>query len=92
MVGYFFNNMNLIEIIGYLAAILTMLSSLPQIIKTLKTKSTKDISFFMILLLWSGILLWLVYGILIKSAPVIFANSISLFFISIFMIIKIKYS
>lgn len=75
--------------IGYLAAILTTFSFLPQAIKTIKTKCTEGISVVMYSMFTTGIFFWLVYGILIKDYIIIFANSITFVFASIILFITI---
>ena len=79
------------DIIGFIAAICTTIAFLPQVIKTAKTKKAEDISLFMYILLISGILLWLTYGILLKSAPIITANFVTLFLVITILIMKLKY-
>jgi len=69
--------MDLYEILGFLAAILTTISFLPQVIKIYKSKETKSISLTMYVVLSLGILMWLIYGIHLKSMPMIIANTIS---------------
>jgi MtN3 and saliva related transmembrane protein len=83
--------MDYIIVIGLLAGFLTTASFLPQVIKTWKTKSTKDISFYMFSILTVGIFLWMIYGFLINSLPVILANAVSLILSAIIMAFKIKY-
>jgi len=56
-------NMNWITVIGYCAAFMTTVGFFPQFLKTVKTKKTKDISLWMYVILITGIILWLVYGI-----------------------------
>jgi MtN3 and saliva related transmembrane protein len=65
-------------IIGSIAAFLTMLAFVPQIIKAIKTKSVKDISLFTLLQLSLGISLWIIYGIYLKDAIIILANAVTL--------------
>ena len=67
-------DINYIAIIGLIAGTCTTISFLPQVIKTIKIKETKDISISMYIVLATGILLWMIYGILIKDLPVILAN------------------
>ena len=86
-----FMDINYIAIIGLIAGTCTTISFLPQVIKTIKTKKTKDISISMYIVLATGILLWMIYGILIKDLPVILANSISFVLAIIVLILKIKY-
>ena len=69
----------------------TTTSFLLQIIKSIKTKNTKDLSLLMYLILIMGVFLWLVYGILIESLPLIIANAIVILFSLTILILKIKY-
>ena len=39
----------------------------------------------------SGILLWLIYGLLIGSLPVILANAVTLVFACLILMLKLKY-
>lgn len=83
--------MEIFTIIGLLAASCTTISFLPQAIKVIKTKQTKDLSLSMYSIFTSGILFWLIYGILIKDLPIMIANSITLVFTIIILSMKIKY-
>jgi len=78
-------------LIGLTAATLTTSAFLPQVIKCWKSKHTKDISLVMTLTLSSGIALWLIYGLLSKDLPLIYANSLSLIFVSALLALKLKY-
>jgi len=70
--------MNWITILGLTAGFCTTIAFLPQAVKTWKTKSAKDLSFGMYSILCTGILLWLIYGILIGDIPIIIANGVTL--------------
>ena len=70
--------MKLVNIIGYLAAICTTVAFVPQVIKVYETGKTDGISLYMYIIFVIGILLWLIYGIMIKSYEVMFANIITL--------------
>lgn len=63
--------------IGAIAAVLTTLAFLPQVIKTIKTKDTSGISLGMYAMQVTGIGLWLAHGIHIGDMPLILANSVS---------------
>ena len=65
------------EIIGFIAAILTTSSFLPQLIKVWKTKSSKGVSSLMYFVMLSGVTLWGVYGYLIESKSVLIANIVA---------------
>lgn len=78
-------------IIGLTAGTLTTASFLPQVFKIWKSRSTKDISLGMFVSLCLGIGLWIVYGVLIRSIPVIITNGITLVLGSIILGLKLKY-
>ena len=79
------------NLIGYLAATVGVCIMLPQLIKSLKTKSVKDVSLLMLIFFILNDVLWLTYGILIKSYPVIVANNIGLMIVFAEFILKLKY-
>lgn len=81
-----------IEIIGFIAAILTTSAFIPQVYKTWKTKDVKAISLTMYLVMFTGVLLWLVYGIYINSLSMVLANGITSILILFIIIFKIKHS
>lgn len=78
-------------ILGLLAACGTTVSFLPQAIKTIYTKNTSGISLAMYALFVIGTLLWLIYGLMIASMPVIMANAITLVVASVILAYKIIY-
>ncbi|MFS4454683.1 SemiSWEET family sugar transporter [Maribacter sp. 2304DJ31-5] len=80
-----------IEILGLVAAVLTTSSFVPQMYKTWKEKSTKDISMSMYSVMFIGVVLWLTYGILIDSLPVILANIITALLIFTMLVMKLRY-
>ena len=77
--------------LGYLAGALTTIAFIPQLTKTWKTKSAEDISFGMLLTFSVGVLLWLIYGLLIDSPPVILANVVTLVLASTILALKIAW-
>ena len=80
-----------IEIIGFIAAILTTVAFLPQVYKTWKTKDVSSLSLPMLLIFFIGVFFWLIYGFLKNSPPIIFANSITIVSAFLLMYYKIKY-
>jgi len=73
------------EYIGFIAATLTTSAFLPQAFKIWKSKTADGLSLSMYLVMGTGTLSWLVYGLLIESHSVIVANCIS-FSIILFII------
>jgi MtN3 and saliva related transmembrane protein len=62
----------------------------PQVIKVYKTKKTNDISTGMFILFITGLLLWLAYGIIVSSIPIIAANSVTAILSIYILFMKIK--
>jgi MtN3 and saliva related transmembrane protein len=77
--------------IGFSAALFTTFAFLPQSIKTIRTKHTKDLSLPMLVLFEAGLICWFTYGVLINDVPVIAANTISIVFNSITLVMKLKH-
>jgi MtN3 and saliva related transmembrane protein len=69
--------MKLTQAIGYLAAILTTAAYIPQFVKVWQTRSAKDISLRMYLMMCTGVFLWLLFGIRLRSMPIILANGVT---------------
>lgn len=69
--------MDTIDILGFVAAVLTTSAFLPQVYKTWKTKSAESLSLSMLIIFISGVFCWLAYGFFIKSQPVIWSNIIT---------------
>lgn len=80
------------EIVGFLAAFLTMFGFLPQVIKIYRTKSVKDLSLLAILQFMLGIFLWLIYGIHLKNVAIILANSVTFLILLAALVLFIKYN
>jgi MtN3 and saliva related transmembrane protein len=83
--------MNWTQIIGITAGICTATSLLPQLIKTLKEKKAEELSIAMLLVLLSGVCLWVVYGVLRSDLPIIVTNSFSLLMNITLLIVRFKY-
>ena len=82
---------NLTNAIGFLAAIGTTASFIPQALKIFKTRDTQSISLSMYVMFISGVFLWLTYGVIKEDVPMIIANGITLIFAGIILYFKIKY-
>jgi MtN3 and saliva related transmembrane protein len=76
--------------LGLLAATLTTLAFVPQVVKTWRTRSTADISLGMFAILTAGITAWLVYGAVIGDLPLILANAVTLVLAGTILVLKIK--
>ena len=79
------------ELIGGLAACLTTISFVPQALHIIRRRDTAAISLVMYLTFGSGIALWLVYGLLIGSWPLITANTITLALVATIIALKLRH-
>jgi MtN3 and saliva related transmembrane protein len=79
----------LTEWTGYLAAALTTVSFIPQVIKIYKTQETAGISLVMYLVFVSGIIMWLLYGFFLDELPIILANSVTLLLSGYILFMKV---
>ena len=79
-------------IIGYAATIVGTSLMLPQVIKTLKTKHVDDISFAMLIFYFLNCALWLAYGLLISSIPLILTNFIAMIISIVQIMLKVRYT
>ena len=69
--------MGLADLIGALAACLTTVSFLPQAWLSFKTHDVSGVSLGMYSVFTVGVALWLTYGLLLGSWPMVIANAIT---------------
>jgi len=81
----------LATIIGLSAAACTTAANLPQLKKAWVTGETDDLSLKTLLLLASGLILWIVYGLMQEDIVIILANGISLMILSVTLYLKLKH-
>lgn len=82
--------MALETLIGSIAASLTTLCFVPQVVKVLRDKDTKAISLPMYALFALGLCFWLTYGLMIGSWPIIVSNTVTLVLASAILVMKIR--
>lgn len=83
--------MEALDILGMTAGSISAITFLPQVIKTWKTKSAADISLLMFAFATISVIMWLVYGIILKNIPIIFTNSMVLIFSLIMLYFKFRF-
>jgi MtN3 and saliva related transmembrane protein len=79
------------EWVGFAAAALTTLSFIPQAVKTIRTKETHGLSLGMYVTFTAGIALWLVYGFVLMSWPMILSNIVTLILSATILTMKLRY-
>ena len=80
-----------LDTLGYIAAVFTTGSFVPQAWHTFKTRDVAGISLGMYSAFTIGIVLWLAYGYLLRSWPMVAANVITLSLASAILWMKLRY-
>ena len=81
----------LINSVGALAALCSMASFLPQVIKIWREKDATSVSLRMYVVTVAGFALWTLYGVLLKSWPLVGSNTVCLIFAAAVLALKLKY-
>ena len=82
--------LNIETLVGFVAAVCTTFSYIPQVKKAWQTGSTGDLSLRMLAILATGIALWVVYGILKADVVIITANTVSLVLLASLLVFKLR--
>lgn len=80
-----------VTVLGLVAGAFTTLAFVPQVIRTWRVKSASDLSLAMIVLNSTGIFLWLVYGLYVRSLPITIANLVTFILVSTVLLLAIRY-
>ncbi|MBI4127374.1 hypothetical protein HY463_01570 [Candidatus Peregrinibacteria bacterium] len=83
--------MQTIDLLGYIAGALVVVSLIPQTIKSWRTKMTRDISLWRYIIYSTGLILWIAYALAINNGPVAVMNSLGLLFALSILYLKIKH-
>lgn len=83
--------MKFITIVGIVASLFTAISMTPQLIKLFREKKAESVSILMLLVLFSGLCLWIWYGSLINDWIIIISNSLSALINALTIFLTIRY-
>ncbi|MCX7586266.1 SemiSWEET family sugar transporter [Phenylobacterium sp. 58.2.17] len=83
--------LNLADMVGTAAALCSMASFTPQIVKIWRERDASSISLRMYVVTVSGFALWIAYGALTGSWPVIAANSVCLLLSAVILALKWRF-
>ena len=78
-------------IIGTIAGILILSGWVPQIVKGYKTKKLSDVSSYLMILIFAGAALWLIYGIALDDIYIMGVNMAAMVLTMIVLSMKLKY-
>ena len=77
------------SVVGYIAALLSVIAFVPQAWRVIKTRDTKDLSTPMWVLEVAAFALWIVYGISNTAWPIILPNAICLVLAAFILVMKL---
>jgi MtN3 and saliva related transmembrane protein len=80
--------MPFIEYVGFFGAFLSAITFIPQVLHAYKTKRVGDLSWGMLWIVFTSVIVWLVYGFVKDIKPVVIANSIILILSAILLYFK----
>jgi len=78
-------------VIGIVAGILILSGWVPQIARGYKTKRLNDVSSYLMILIFAGAALWLVYGIALDDVYIMGVNIAAMVLTMIVLSMKLKY-
>lgn len=81
-----------IIVLGTIASVMVTVGWIPQIIRGYKTKSLSDVSYYLMILISTGSVLWIFYGIEINDKIIVGVNITILIFNLTLLCMKIRYS
>jgi len=78
-------------VIGILAGILILSGWIPQIAKGYRTKKLTDVSSYLMILIFVGATLWLIYGMALDDVYIMGVNLAAMFLTMLLLAMKLKY-
>ena len=78
-------------VIGTIAGILILSGWVPQIIKGYKSKKLDDVSAYLMILIFAGAVLWLIYGIALDDVYIMGVNLAAMVLTMVVLSMKLKY-
>ena len=73
------------------AGSISAITFLPQVIKTWKSRSAGDISLLTFTFATTSVVMWLIYGIILRDIPIIYTNSLVLICSVIMLYFKFRF-
>jgi len=78
------------EAIGLVGACLTTFSFLPQAFRIWRSRSARDVSLVMYVMMTTGTVMWLIYGLLLGSPSLIFSNGAGVLLVGSVLALKLQ--
>ena len=83
--------MDAVTITGVGASTCTAVSLLPQVFKVFKAKKAENVSVWMLVVLFCGLILWIIYGAMKDDLIIIISNSVSFVINTLLAVLMFKY-
>jgi MtN3 and saliva related transmembrane protein len=80
-----------VDLIGYVAAILTTVAFVPQALTSWRTRDLSGVSLPMYSIFTAGVAMWLAYGVMLGSWPIIVANTITFALSGAVLVLKVRH-
>ena len=80
-----------IDIVGYVAAVLTTIAFVPQALTSWRTRDLSGVSLPMYGIFTAGVAMWLAYGVMLGSWPIIIANTVTLALSGAVLVLKVMH-
>jgi MtN3 and saliva related transmembrane protein len=82
--------MTWIEFVGYAAAFCTTAAYLPQVTRVWRTRQCEDVSLKMLLILMTGLALWLAFGLIKGEFSIVLANAVTFLLAGVLLTLKLR--
>ncbi len=83
--------LDLDNLVGYAAAVLTTVAFDPKALKSWQTRDLSGVSLPMYSLFTAGVAMWFVYGVMLGSWPIIIANAITIILASVVLTLMLMH-
>ena len=80
-----------LDLLGYVAALLTTIAFVPQAVKTIRSRDTRAISLWMYVTFTVGIVLWFAYGVALSAWPIILSNMVTFALAATILVLKMRH-
>lgn len=84
-------SLSLVDLAGGAAAVCSMASFTPQLVKIWREQDASSVSLRMYVVTVTGFSLWIAYGVLSRSWPVVLANSVCLILSAAILTLKWRF-
>jgi MtN3 and saliva related transmembrane protein len=81
--------MDAIEWLGMVASGMGMFAFIPQVVKTWRTRSAHDFSLTTLVMLETGVALWMIYGLLREAPAIWLGNAVTFVLAGFILLVKL---